>query len=214
MLTQRKEDLCSTWNLPSAQKGFLDTLKDLHPARWRHKRGPVAGSGNGHAWESQRPLDGTRRWELRAEQARARHQAQPERLAISCFLIKLPRQGPQMIRKVYSTWSWCDSDGKESACKAGDPGSIPGSERYPAEGNGYPLQNSCLEKSQEQRSLAGYSPWGRKKLDMTERLMLSQHVGWRDTESRVTSTLSVQGHKEQWQRVRNWALERLIELGE
>ena len=46
------------------------------------------------------------------------------------------------------------SDGKESACKAGDPGSIPGSERSPAEGNGYPLQYSCLEKSQEQRSLA------------------------------------------------------------
>ena len=86
MLTQRKEDLCSTWNLPSAQKGFLETLKDLHPARRRHKRGPVVGSGNGHAWESQRSLDGTRRWELRAEQAGARHQAHPERLAISCFL--------------------------------------------------------------------------------------------------------------------------------
>ena len=37
------------------------------------------------------------------------------------------------------------SDGKESACKAGDPGSIPGSGRGPGEGNGYPLQYSCLE---------------------------------------------------------------------
>ena len=38
----------------------------------------------------------------------------------------------------------CGSDGKESACNAEDPGSIPGSERSPGEGNGYPLQYSCL----------------------------------------------------------------------
>ena len=37
------------------------------------------------------------------------------------------------------------SDGKESACSAGDPGSIPGSGRSPGEGNGYPLQYSCLK---------------------------------------------------------------------
>ena len=37
------------------------------------------------------------------------------------------------------------SDGKESACNAGDLGSIPGLERSPGEGNGYPLQYSCLE---------------------------------------------------------------------
>ena len=34
------------------------------------------------------------------------------------------------------------SAGKESACKAGDPGSIPGSGRYAAQGIGYPLQYS------------------------------------------------------------------------
>ena len=39
------------------------------------------------------------------------------------------------------------SDGKVSACNAGDPGSIPGSERSPEEGNGNPLQYSCLENS-------------------------------------------------------------------
>ena len=38
-------------------------------------------------------------------------------------------------------------DGKESACNAGDPGSIPGSGRSSGEGNGYPLQCSCLENS-------------------------------------------------------------------
>ena len=39
------------------------------------------------------------------------------------------------------------SDGKASAYKAGDPGSIPGSGRSPGEGNGNPLQFSCLENS-------------------------------------------------------------------
>ena len=37
------------------------------------------------------------------------------------------------------------SDGKASAYKAGDPGSIPGSGRSSGEGNGNPLQYSCLE---------------------------------------------------------------------
>ena len=39
----------------------------------------------------------------------------------------------------------CSSVGKESACSAGDPGSIPGSGRSPGEGNGKPLQYPCLE---------------------------------------------------------------------
>ena len=38
-----------------------------------------------------------------------------------------------------------DSDGKESAGNAGDLGLIPGSGRSPGEGNGNPLQYSCLE---------------------------------------------------------------------
>ena len=37
------------------------------------------------------------------------------------------------------------SDDKESACNAGDLGLIPGSGRSPGEGNGNPLQYSCLE---------------------------------------------------------------------
>ena len=39
------------------------------------------------------------------------------------------------------------SDGKESACNAGDAGLILGSGRSPEEGNPYPLQYSCLENS-------------------------------------------------------------------
>ena len=49
------------------------------------------------------------------------------------------------------------SDDKESACSAGDPGSIPGS-GIPGEGNGYPPQYSCLENSMGSQRV-GYD-WG------------------------------------------------------
>ena len=39
--------------------------------------------------------------------------------------------------------------GKASVCNAGDPGSIPGLGRSPGEGNGNPLQYSCLENSMD-----------------------------------------------------------------
>ena len=61
------------------------------------------------------------------------------------------------------------SDGKESGCSAGDLGLIPGLGRSPGEGNGYPLQYSCLENSM----VRGYSPLGLKESDMTERITLS-----------------------------------------
>ena len=41
------------------------------------------------------------------------------------------------------------SEGKASARSAGDLGSIPGLGRSPGEGNGNPLQNSCLENSMD-----------------------------------------------------------------
>ena len=54
---------------------------------------------------------------------------------------------------------------------AGDEGdlvSVPGLGRSPGEGNGNPLQYSCLENSMDQRSLAGYSPRDHKESDTTE----------------------------------------------
>ena len=42
-----------------------------------------------------------------------------------------------------------DSDSKESACSAGDPGLIPGSGSSLGEGNGYPFQYFCLENSMD-----------------------------------------------------------------
>ena len=59
------------------------------------------------------------------------------------------------------------SDGKESACNAGDPHSITGWAQSPGEGNGNPLQWSCRE-FHRQRSPAGYGPWGCKESDMTK----------------------------------------------
>ena len=63
---------------------------------------------------------------------------------------------------------------KESACNAGDPGSVPGSGRSLGEGNGNPLQYSCLENSMDKRSLLGYihgvTRVGHDREDTTERL--------------------------------------------
>ena len=49
-----------------------------------------------------------------------------------------------------------------------DAGLIPASGRSPAEGQGNPLQYSCLEKPHGQRSLAGYSPQGHTESETTE----------------------------------------------
>ena len=62
------------------------------------------------------------------------------------------------------------TDGKESTCNVGDLGSIPELGRSPGGGHGNPLQYFCLENPHGQRSLEGYSPWGCKESDMTERL--------------------------------------------
>ena len=82
------------------------------------------------------------------------------------ILDHLSHQGSQLITDMVSAkflwhqgsllifagpYSWkgfpAGSDGKESACKAGDLGLIPGLGRSPREGNGYPLQYSCLGNS-------------------------------------------------------------------
>ena len=59
------------------------------------------------------------------------------------------------------------SGGKETSCHAGDLDSIPGLGRAPG-GHGNPPQYSCLENPHGQRSLGGYSAWGRKQSDTTE----------------------------------------------
>ena len=66
------------------------------------------------------------------------------------------------------------SVGKESTWNAGDPGLIPGSGRSIGEGICYPLQYSELDNPHVQRSLVGYSLWGRRELDTTEQLSTAQ----------------------------------------
>ena len=68
------------------------------------------------------------------------------------------------------------SDGKELTSNAGDTGSISGLGRSPAGGRGNPLQYSCLDNPHEQRSLRGYSPWGHKESDTTERLSSTAYL--------------------------------------
>ena len=59
------------------------------------------------------------------------------------------------------------SAGKESACSAGDPGSISGLGRSPGEGNGNPLQYSCLENRMD-RGAWSDTIHGVAESDMTE----------------------------------------------
>ena len=72
-----------------------------------------------------------------------------------------------MIIRVPSTYMGFPggSEVKASARNAGDLGSIPGSGRSPGEGNGNPLQYSCLENR-----MVGCSPWDWEELDTTEQL--------------------------------------------
>ena len=64
------------------------------------------------------------------------------------------------------------SDGKESACNAGDLGSIPDLGRALGEGNGYPLQDSCLKNPMD-RGAQQAAAHGAAELETTERLSLA-----------------------------------------
>ena len=76
--------------------------------------------------------------------------------------------------QVYEPFYLCEfpsgSVGKESACNAGDMGLIPGLGRSLGGGHGNPFQQPCLENPRGQRNLEGYSRWGHKESDTTERL--------------------------------------------
>ena len=65
------------------------------------------------------------------------------------------------------------SDGKESACNAGDLGSLPGWGRSPGEGDGNPLQYSCLENPTDRGAWQATVKGGRKESDRADQLTLS-----------------------------------------
>ena len=62
------------------------------------------------------------------------------------------------------------SDSKESACNAREPGSVPGLGRYPGEGNGNPLQYSCLENFMDRGA------WGQQSMWSQSHTQLSMHT--------------------------------------
>ena len=62
--------------------------------------------------------------------------------------MKIPGRRYRLPTPVFLGFPGC-SAGKESACNTGDLGSIPGLERFPGEGKGYPLQYSGLENSMD-----------------------------------------------------------------
>ena len=65
-----------------------------------------------------------------------------------CFSLPIVYMCQDIYRKIFNVVGFPGgSDGKESACIAGDLGSIPGLGRFPGEGNGCPLQYSSLENS-------------------------------------------------------------------
>ena len=79
------------------------------------------------------------------------------------------------------------SDGKESACNAGDPGSIPELGRSPWRREWLPTSVFLPGKFQGYRSLVGYSTWDHKELDMTEQLthIFFLKESWKDFCNRV-----------------------------
>ena len=60
------------------------------------------------------------------------------------------------------------SEGKESACNAGDLGSVAGLGKFLGVGDGYPLQYSCLENSMNRRAWWAIVHRGHKESDMTD----------------------------------------------
>ena len=65
-------------------------------------------------------------------------------------------------------WLRGGSDGKESACNSGDPGSIPGLGRFQWKREWLPTPVFLPVQFHGQRSLAGYSPWDHKESDRNE----------------------------------------------
>ena len=75
--------------------------------------------------------------------------------------------------KDYLRYSFSDSSvGKESACNVGDPSSIPGLGSSPGEGNGNPLQYSCLENPMDRGACWAPVHGVHKESDITELLTL------------------------------------------
>ena len=90
-------------------------------------------------------------------------------LSSSYFLLLNTAPSSLQVITTIRCWFPGDSVGKESACNAGDPGSIPGSRSSSGEGNGNPLQYSLLENSMGRGTWWAIVHGGHKESDMIER---------------------------------------------
>ena len=71
------------------------------------------------------------------------------------------------------------SDDKESVCDAGDLSSIPGCGRFPGEGNGKPLQYSCLENSMDREARqAAVHEVAHSQTQLSDYVFCSVHVNY------------------------------------
>ena len=85
------------------------------------------------------------------------------------------------------------SDVKVSACNAGDLCSITGSRRSPGEGNGNPLQYSCLENSMDRGAQWTIVHGVRNELNMTEQQTLSRVMKIYDTITTLKELITCSG---------------------
>ena len=92
----------------------------------------------------------------------------------------------QNNKKLTSEKSSLVAQTEESACNAGDPGSIPGSGRAPGEGNGNPLQYSFLENPEDRGGWWATVHRVAKSQDMTERVAL--HFNFRKIKGKKKET--------------------------
>ena len=87
------------------------------------------------------------------------------------FITRLLHPEGKLSAPIHQIWASLMAQGnKESTSSTGELGSIPGLGSSPGGRHGNPLQDSCLENPHGQRSLVGYSPWGRKESNATEQL--------------------------------------------
>ena len=103
------------------------------------------------------------------------HSVIPIQSQFDSWVEKIPWRRDKLLTPVFVNFPG-GSDGKESACNAGDLGLITGLGRSPGGGHGNPFQYSYLENPHGWRSLEGYRPWGCKESDMTEQLSMAQHT--------------------------------------
>ena len=99
---------------------------------------------------------------------------EPQGAAAETTILKKLEEKKSALAEIFAVY--CDSDGKESTCSVGVPGSIPESGRSPGEGNGNPLQYSCLEDSMGRGAWQATVP-GVAELDRAEQLTLSLTLG-------------------------------------